>query len=76
MAKYEPLYQQQIIDELAKEFDLKPKQVRKAVMHQFEFIRKVMKKGDFESVRLRYFGKFKVNPKRLENLQQSNEQNS
>lgn len=76
MSKNEPLYQQKIINELAKEHGISPKRVRKAVMHQFRFVRKIMTKGDFESVRLRYFGKFHVNPKRLEKLKEKHGEDS
>ena len=31
-------------------------------------IEKIMKEGKFESVRLPYFGKFSVNPKRLKHM--------
>lgn len=73
MSKNEPLYQQRIINDLAKKHGLAPDKVRRAVMHQFRFVRKIMTKGDFESVRIRYFGKFHVNPKRLKKLQEKND---
>lgn len=72
MSKNEPLYQQSIINKLAKEYHLSPDKVREAVMYQFRFVRKIMTKGKFESVRLRYFGEFHVNPKRLQKLQERN----
>jgi len=68
MSKNEPIYQQRIINQLAKENDLSPRQVRRAVMHQFKFVRKKMTQGDYESIRLRYFGQFKVDPKRAKKL--------
>jgi len=70
MSINEPLYQQRIINKLAKKYDLAPDTVRRVVMHQFRFVRRIMTKGEFESIRLRYFGKFHVDPKRLEKLQQ------
>jgi len=76
MSKNEPLYQQQIINRLAEKHDLSSKKVRQAVMHQFRFVRKIMSKGDFESVRIRYLGKFHVNPKRVEKLNQNNGEDS
>ena len=33
--------------------------------HQFKFVSKIMKEGDFETIRLPYFGKFSVNEKRI-----------
>ena len=38
------------------------------VNHQFKFTEKIMKKGDFDSVRLPYFGKFSVNPNRVKHI--------
>ena len=72
MSKNEPLYQQRIINKLAKKHGISPDKAREAVMHQFRFVRRIMTKGEFESVRLRYFGQFHVNPKRLEKLQEKN----
>ena len=36
--------------------------------HQFKFVSKIMKEGDFETIRLPYFGKFSVNPNRVKYL--------
>jgi nucleoid DNA-binding protein len=60
--------QDKIIRDLAKKYDLSVKQVEEAVYSQFKFTTQVMKKGEFESVRLPYFGKFHVNPGRLKYL--------
>ena len=38
------------------------------IEYQFKFVEKIMKKGGFESIRLPYFGKFTVNPKRIEHI--------
>lgn len=71
MSKTKPLFQQGIIKQLANKYDIPEDKVEEAVYHQFKFVKKIMQKGDFESVRLRRFGKFHVNPKRLEHLQQN-----
>ena len=55
-----------IIQTLATKHNLSLKKVEEIVNHQFKFVGKVMKRGDFDSVRLPYFGKFSVNPKRVE----------
>lgn len=68
MSRTKPLFQHGIIKQLANKYDLPEEQVEKAVYHQFKFVKKIMKKGDFESVRLRRFGKFDVNPNRLKHL--------
>ena len=39
---------------------------------QFKFVSKTIKEGNFESVRLPYFGKFDVNEHRLKHIQKKN----
>jgi len=51
---------------LAKKYDLSMKDVDLVVSSQFSLVREVMRKGDFESVRLPYFGLFWVKPGRKE----------
>jgi nucleoid DNA-binding protein len=50
---------------LADKYNLTIKEVEKIVMHQFKFVANIMSKGNFETVRLPYFGKFSVNQKRV-----------
>lgn len=50
---------------LADKYNLTIKEVEKIVMHQFKFVANIMSKGNFETVRLPYFGKFSVNKKRV-----------
>ena len=50
---------------LANKYDLPLSKIEKIVGHQFKYIEKIMKAGDFETIRLPYFGKFSVNPKRV-----------
>lgn len=68
MSRTKPLFQHGIIKQLAAKHDLDEDKVSEAVYHQFKFVKKIMQKGDFESVRLRRFGKFHVNPRRLKYL--------
>ena len=44
------------------------KKIEEIVNHQFKYIEKTMKEGKFETIRLPYFGKFSVNPKRREHI--------
>lgn len=55
-----------IIYYLANKYDMPLSKIEKIINHQFKYIEKIMKKGDFETIRLPYFGKFSVNPKRVE----------
>ena len=54
-----------IIYYLANKYDMPLSKIEKIVNHQFKYIEKIMKIGDFETIRLPYFGKFSVNPKRV-----------
>ena len=49
------------------------KKVEEAVMYQFKYAADLIKKGNFESVRLPFLGKFHVMPGRLKYLQKRNE---
>ena len=55
-----------IIQTLATKYNLPLKTVERIINHQFKFVHKIMKKGNFDSIRLPYFGKFSVNQKRVE----------
>ena len=55
-----------IIYYLANKYDMPLKKIEEIVNHQFKYIEKTMKEGKFETIRLPYFGKFSVNPKRIE----------
>ena len=57
-----------IIQILATKHNLPLQKVEEIINHQFKFVEKVMKKGKFEMVRLPYFGKFSVNPRRVEHI--------
>tara|TARA_R110002020_G_scaffold341832_1_gene556391 strand:- start:380 stop:604 length:225 start_codon:yes stop_codon:yes gene_type:complete len=57
-----------IIYYLANKYNLPLQKIEKIVNYQFKYVEKIMKEGKFESVRLPYFGKFSVNPKRLKHM--------
>ena len=50
---------------LADKYSLTTKEVERIITYQFKFVVKIMSKGDFETVRLPYFGKFSVNKNRV-----------
>ena len=58
----------EIILLLATKHNLPIKTVEKIVGHQFKYVKKIMEEGDFETIRLPYFGKFSVKPGRIKNL--------
>tara|TARA_R110000823_G_scaffold203591_3_gene334649 strand:+ start:239 stop:469 length:231 start_codon:yes stop_codon:yes gene_type:complete len=58
----------EIIELLAYKYDLSEEEIEMIVDHQFKFIAKVIKEGDFNTVRIPYLGKFIVNEKRVEHI--------
>ena len=59
-----------IIQTLATKYDLPLHKVKEIVSYQFKFVEKIIKEGNFESIRLPYFGNFSVNPNRVKYLTQ------
>jgi|TARA_R110000787_G_scaffold115506_3_gene225471 nucleoid DNA-binding protein len=57
-----------IISALATKYDLPLHKIEEIANYQFKFVSKKMKEGKFAGIRLPYFGKFHVNPKRLEHM--------
>ena len=55
----------ELIYSLANKYNLPLKKVKKIVEYQFKFVEKIMRKGNFDSIRIPYFGKFSVNPNRI-----------
>ena len=53
---------------LATKYELPLHKIEEIVNHQFKFAEKIMKKEDFDSIRLPYFGKFSVNPNRVKHI--------
>ena len=59
---------EEVIYYLANKYDLTIKQVEEIVNHLFKFVTKIVKKGDFDTIRLPYFGKFMVNKNRVKHI--------
>lgn len=70
MSTQGPVDRETLYHEVADKVDLTPEEVREAVRYQFKYVAEVMKEGNFEAVRLPYFGIFKVKKGRLKNLNQ------
>jgi nucleoid DNA-binding protein len=60
--------EQRIIQEIANEEGLRYTEAFECVQSQFDFVKQTMAKGEFEAVHLPYFGKFWVDPRRVENI--------
>ena len=54
--------------QIAEEYGTTAEEVRSIVESQFEFLRKTIEHGAFDSVRIPFFGRFYVNPYRLHKL--------
>tara|TARA_R110000787_G_C13343506_1_gene438410 strand:- start:30 stop:218 length:189 start_codon:yes stop_codon:yes gene_type:complete len=54
---------------MATKYNLPLSKVEEIIDYQFKFVAKVMRKGDFESVRLPYFGKFSAKKGRIKHIQ-------
>lgn len=63
--------EERITQEIAKELGISPNLVQKIVKSQFEFVRKTMEKGEFETIRLAFFGKWMVKPYRLQKVNEN-----
>ena len=57
-----------IIQYLATKYNLPLSKIKEIIEYQFKFVSTTMKKGKFEAIRLPYFGKFSVNPNRVEHI--------
>lgn len=62
-----------IIQRLATKYNLPLNVVESAVYSQFAFVANTIRKGEFESVRLPYLGKFHVRRGRIDYLDKNNE---
>jgi nucleoid DNA-binding protein len=56
----------EIVQLLATKHNLPLKTVTEIVEYQFKYVTKVMKQGNFDTVRLPYFGKFSVKQGRVD----------
>lgn len=54
-----------IIQKLATKYNLPLNKVEDIVYYQFKFVAKIIKNGDFQSIRLPYFGKFHAKKSRI-----------
>ena len=59
-----------IIQQLATKYNLPLQTVEQIINYQFKFVSDVIKQGNFQSIRLPYFGKFHVNKNRLKYIQE------
>ena len=59
---------EELIKQLSDKYHVPPSKVRKAVESQFEFVSRKMREDGFPSIRLPFFGLFKVNPNRVKHL--------
>ena len=59
-----------IIQKIASKYNLPLQIIDKMVTHQFKFVSKIIKEGNFDSIRLPYFGKFHVNKNRLKYIKE------
>ncbi len=60
-----------IIEEISKELGISKELVNKIKRSQFKYVSDIMIKGEFETVKLPYFGKFTVKPYRLQKLNEN-----
>ena len=58
----------EIIYSLANKYNLPLNKIENIINYQFKYVAKIIKEGDFKMIRLPYFGKFSVNPKRVEHI--------
>lgn len=61
-----------IVYYLANKYNLPLSKIEEIIGHQFKYIAEIMKKGDFETIRLPYFGKFSVKSKRVDHINKKN----
>lgn len=57
-----------IIQKLATKHNLPLQKVEEIVYFQFKYVAKIMKLGDFQSIRLPYFGKFHAKKERVAHI--------
>lgn len=62
-----------IIQILATKYNLPLKEVENIINSQFKFVDKIIRQGNFDGIRLPYFGKFSVNPNRVKHINKLNE---
>jgi len=55
----------ELIYALATKYNLPISKVEEIITFQFKFVKNIMTKGDFEAIRLPYFGKFSAKKERI-----------
>jgi|TARA_R110002020_G_scaffold4440_1_gene19400 nucleoid DNA-binding protein len=60
----------ELIYYLANKYNLPLKTIDRMVNYQFKYVSKIMSIGNFEGIRIPYFGLFSVNPNRVKYLTQ------
>lgn len=58
----------EIVQILATKYNLPLERVNAVTSHQFKFVAKTMAEGNFDAVRLPYFGKFHAKPERIKRI--------
>ena len=53
---------------LATKYNLPLKKIEQMINYQFKFAKRVIKKGNFDSIRIPYFGKFSAKPNRIKHI--------
>ena len=59
---------QSLIQKIATKHNLPLSKIEEIINYQFKFVASIIKKGDFESVRLPYFGKFSTKKERIKHI--------
>tara|TARA_R100000278_G_scaffold123019_2_gene110930 strand:+ start:661 stop:882 length:222 start_codon:yes stop_codon:yes gene_type:complete len=59
---------EELIYALATKYNLPISKIEEIVTYQFKFVKKVMQKGEFEAIRLPYFGKFSAKKERIKHI--------
>lgn len=59
-----------IVEELSVRYKISKNKVYKAVFSQYKFVAKIMKEGNYESVRVRKWGLYHVKPYRLKKMKE------
>ena len=57
-----------IIYKLANRYNLPLQKIEEIVDFQFKYVANIIKEGNFEAVRLPYFGKFSANKNRIKHI--------
>jgi nucleoid DNA-binding protein len=59
-----------IIYKLANKYNLPIKKIQEITNYQFKYVSNIIKEGNFDSIRLPYFGKFSANKYRIKYIQE------